>query len=127
MLNDTVELISPTRFRLQGRNSDMINIVGKRNSLAFLNQILINMPGVEDGVFCPHEVGPTDEAARLAAFVVAPTVTGADILATLRLHVDPVFLPRPLVFVESLPRDSNGKLAASALAALRTTHLASRI
>ncbi|MGP1628438.1 MAG: hypothetical protein ACTS5V_00745, partial [Giesbergeria sp.] len=126
-LNDTVELLSPTRFRLLGRNSDMINIVGKRNSLAFLNQLLLSIAGVEDGVFCTHETGAADEAARLVAFIVAPALTGADVLATLRQHVDPVFLPRPLVFVEALPRDSNGKLAASALAALRATHLAPRV
>ena len=125
-LNDQVELLSPTRFRLLGRNADMINIVGKRNSLAFLNQLLINLPGVEDCVFCTHGIGSADEAARLAAFVVAPARTGADILATLRLHVDPVFLPRPLVFVDALPRDANGKLPASALATLRATHLAPR-
>ena len=105
----------------------MINIVGKRNSLAFLNQLLLNTPGVEDCVFCTHEIGPADEAARLAAFIVAPELTNADILATLRQHVDPVFLPRPLVFVSALPRDSNGKLAASALAALRATHLAPKV
>lgn len=127
VLNDRVELLSPTRFHLLGRNADMINIVGKRNSLAFLNQTLINMPGVEDCVFCMHDIGSADEAARLVAFVVAPALTGADILAALRQQVDPVFLPRPLVFVDALPRDSNGKLAASALAALRATHLAPRI
>lgn len=127
MLNDQVELLSPTCFRLLGRNSDMINIVGKRNSLAFLNQLLINLPGVEDGVFCTHQSGPSDEAARLAAFVVAPTLTGTEILATLRQHVDPVFLPRPLIFVDALPRDSNGKLTAAALATLRANHLAPRI
>ncbi|WP_027996152.1 AMP-binding protein [Simplicispira psychrophila] len=126
-LNDAVELLSPTRFRLQGRNSDMINIVGKRNSLAFLNQLLLNLPGVKDGVFCTHDISTADETARLAAFIVAPTRTGTDILAALRQHVDPVFLPRPLVFVESLPRDANGKLPASALAALRATHLAPRV
>lgn len=123
-LNDVVELLSPTRFRLLGRNTDMINIVGKRNSLAFLNQLLLKLPGVEDGVFCMHESGPLDETPRLAAFVVAPSCTGADLLATLRQHVDPVFLPRPLVLVDTLARDSNGKLLASALAGLRATHLA---
>lgn len=125
-LNDVVELFSPTRFRLLGRNTDMINIVGKRNSLAFLNQLLLNLAGVEDGVFCMHENGSVDETPRLIAFVVAPSLTGADILVALRQHVDPVFLPRPLVFLASLPRDANGKLAASAMAGLRATHLAMR-
>jgi acyl-coenzyme A synthetase/AMP-(fatty) acid ligase len=125
-LNDVVELYSPTRFRLLGRNSDMINIVGKRNSLAFLNQLLLSLPGVVDGVFCMHESGSPEEAPRLVAFVVAPLRTGAEILAALRQHVDPVFLPRPLVLLETLARDTNGKLAASTLAQLRATHLGAK-
>jgi acyl-coenzyme A synthetase/AMP-(fatty) acid ligase len=125
-LGDAVELLSPTRFRLLGRNADMINIVGKRNSLAYLNQLLLSLHGVEDGVFCMHESGSTDGAPRLMAFVVAPSVTGANILAALRQHVDPVFLPRPLVFLDALARDGNGKLAASTLAELRATHLVAR-
>ena len=65
-LNDVVELLSPTRFRLLGRNSDMINIVGKRTSLAFLNQLLLSLSGVEDGVFSMHEGGSTEEALSAA-------------------------------------------------------------
>ena len=126
VLNDVLELHSPTRFRLLGRNSDMVNIVGKRSSLAFLNQLLASLPGVHDAVFSMLESTAPEESPRLAAFVVAPTLNSAGILATLRLHVDPVFLPRPLVFVAALERDSNGKIAASTLAALRATHLAPR-
>jgi acyl-coenzyme A synthetase/AMP-(fatty) acid ligase len=125
-LNDVVELLSPTRFRLLGRNSDMINIVGKRNSLAFLNQLLVSLPGVEDGVFCMQESGSTERAPRLVAFVVAPHLTGAGILAGLRQHIDPVFLPRPLVFLDTLARDASGKIAASTLAELRATYLSAK-
>jgi acyl-coenzyme A synthetase/AMP-(fatty) acid ligase len=123
ILNDVVELQSPSRFYLRGRNSDMINIVGKRNSLAYLNQLLQSLPGVEDGVFCMHDGETADDVSRLMAFVVAPTLTGAVIQASLRQHVDAVFLPRPLVFLSTLGRDANGKLTASTLATLRTQHL----
>lgn len=125
-LNDVVELQSPNRFHLLGRNSDMINIVGKRNSLAFLNQLLLSLPGVEDGIFCMHDGESADDVPRLMAFVVAPSLTSAAIQDSLRQHVDPVFLPRPLVFLSTLARDANGKLAASILAELRAKHLATR-
>lgn len=126
LLNDIVDLVSPSRFRLLGRNSDMINIVGKRNSLAFLNQLLQSLPGVEDGVFCMQEDSAQHESAspRLLALVVAPNLQGkgTEILAALREHVDPVFLPRPVLFVEALPRDANGKLSAVSLADLLAIH-----
>lgn len=125
-LNDVLDLHSPHRFTLLGRNSDMINVVGKRSSLAFLNQLLLGLPGVRDGVFCVHEASAAEDAMRLAAFVVAPGLTSADLLAALRPHLDAVFLPRPLVLVDALPRDANGKIAAAALAQLRATHLAPR-
>jgi acyl-coenzyme A synthetase/AMP-(fatty) acid ligase len=130
LLNDVVELIGASQFRLLGRNSDMINIVGKRSSLAFLNQLLQSLPDVEDGVFCMHESTSQQESGspRLLALVVAPKLQhkSADILTALRQHVDPVFLPRPVLFVDALPRDANGKLSAVALAELIARHLNAR-
>lgn len=126
VLNDVVELLSPHRFRLLGRNSDMINIAGKRSSLAFLNHLLTNIPGVQDGVICmPYNVSE-NETLRPAAFVVAPELESADILAALRLHVAPVFLPRPIIFIEHLQRDANGKIHASVVQSLIAEHLTQR-
>lgn len=123
VLTDVLELRSQSSFRLLGRHSDMINVVGKRSSLAFLNQLITSLPGVEDGVFCVHECDTGNDAARLVAFVVAPERGSAEILAALRLHVDPVFLPRPIVFVDSLQRDGNGKVPAAVMTALIAEHL----
>jgi len=36
----------------------------------------------------------------------------------LRQRLDPIFLPRPLIFLDSLPRNSTGKLPRSALQVL---------
>jgi acyl-coenzyme A synthetase/AMP-(fatty) acid ligase len=49
--------------------------------------------------------------------VVAPTLDEAKILASLRGAVDPVFLPRPLRRVDTLPRNAAGKLPREALLA----------
>lgn len=122
-LHDLVELEEGGRFRLIDRSSNLINVVGKRSSLGFLNQVLQGLPGVQDGVFCvPPDVAHHD-VTRLAAFVVAPGLTPADVLAGLRPHVDPVFLPRPIVMLDALPRDANAKLPAAALRALQAAHL----
>ena len=126
VLNDVVELVSSSRFRLLGRNSDMINIVGKRSSLAFLNNVITNIPGVQDGVFFMPENIPGNDVPRLAAFVVAPGLSFSDILAAMRLHVDPIFLPRPIVFLDALQRDGTGKIPSSVMATLIAEHLSQR-
>ncbi|WP_217424584.1 AMP-binding protein [Nitrogeniibacter mangrovi] len=108
-LGDRIELTGPGRFRLVGRNADLINIAGKRSSLAYLDRQLQAIDGVEDGAFhLPDESGR--EITRLAAFVVAPGLTAAQIVAALRTRIDPLFLPRPLVLLDRLPRNATGKL-----------------
>ncbi|MES2180523.1 MAG: beta-hydroxyacyl-ACP dehydratase, partial [Pseudomonadota bacterium] len=102
-------------FLLHGRTQDLINIAGKRSSLASLNHHLNAIEGVIDGAFfMPDEISH-DHVTRLSACVVAPSLTAAAVLAELRLRIDPVFLPRPLLFVQSLPRNSTGKLPRAAL------------
>ncbi|TDR77790.1 AMP-binding protein [Paludibacterium purpuratum] len=126
MLNDTVELLSPSSFRLVDRKANMVNVAGKRSSLSFLNATLAALPGVEDGVFCIPERHGAQDVERLAAFVVAPTLNRETLLAGLRAHIDPVFLPRPIVFVDSLPRDGNGKILARTLDTLIQQHILDR-
>ena len=63
-----------------------------------------------------------DEVTRLAACVVAPGLTADAVFAALRERVDPVFLPRPLIFVDALPRNTTGKLPRAALKRLFETH-----
>jgi acyl-coenzyme A synthetase/AMP-(fatty) acid ligase len=117
-INDVIEPSGENRFLLHGRTADLINIAGKRNSLAYLNVQLNAVPGVIDGsFFMPDGVAP-DGVTRLTAFVVAPELTPATLMAALRERIDPAFLPRPLVFVDALPRNATGKLPREALKAL---------
>ena len=109
-----------SRFLLHGRSADMVNIAGKRNSLAYLNHQLTAIPGVADGVFFLPEEGDPDGVTRLMAFAVAPGLTGAQIVEQLRSRIDPAFLPRPVVLVDRLPRQLTGKLPREALRALAT-------
>jgi acyl-coenzyme A synthetase/AMP-(fatty) acid ligase len=111
-----------TRFLLHGRTADMVNIAGKRNSIGYLNHHLTAIAGVEDGVFFLPDIVDGDGVTRLAAFVVAPALEPAEILARLRERLDPVFLPRPLVKVDRLPRQLTGKLTRESLLALARDH-----
>ncbi len=120
LMNDVIEPVADDLFLLHGRKSDMINIAGKRHSLAGLNHLLNALPGILDGAFyMPDETG---DVTRLAAAVVAPDMNAETLLSALREHLDPVFLPRPLLFVDALPRNSTGKLPRSALKALFEAH-----
>lgn len=113
LLQDVIEL-EGDGFRLNGRLADLVNIAGKRSSLAHLDRQLAAIDGVVDGAFLmPEESG--DGVTRLIAFVVAPGLSADSILAALRARIDAAFLPRPLVLVDALPRNSLGKLPREAL------------
>lgn len=114
-LADLVELEDDGRFHLRGRQADLLEIAGKRASLADLTRRLLAIPGVVDGVMVQLDAGPGHTVGRVAALVVSPTLDEATILAALRQSVDPVFLPRPLKRVDVLPRSEAGKLPRAEL------------
>jgi acyl-coenzyme A synthetase/AMP-(fatty) acid ligase len=121
-MSDLIEPITDERFLLHGRIADLVNIAGKRHSLASLNYLLNSIPGVVDGAFfMPDETG-SGKTSRLAACVVAPDMEANQLRAALREHVAPVFLPRPLLLVDALPRTRAGKLPRAALQALLHIH-----
>jgi acyl-coenzyme A synthetase/AMP-(fatty) acid ligase len=118
-LADIIELDTGERFLLHGRTADLVNIAGKRTSLAHLNYHLNSIEGVRDGAFVIPDQGGA-AVVRLTAYVVAPGLTRRGLMAALRRRVDAAFLPRPLHFVESLPRNETGKLPRESIAALDT-------
>jgi 3-hydroxymyristoyl/3-hydroxydecanoyl-(acyl carrier protein) dehydratase len=112
---DVLAVRDATSFTLRGRSADLVNVAGKRTSLAFLDQVLGALEGVEDGAFLAPDDADDARVKRLVAFAVAPSLRREALLAALREHIDPVFLPRPLHLVEALPRDPTGKLPREAL------------
>ena len=117
-IHDIIEPLGGGDFRLHGRSADMVNIAGKRSSIAYLNHQLCTIPGVLDGAFFAPDDDPGETVNRLMAFAVAPGVTPEALRRALRERIDPAFLPRPLVLLGELPRNATGKLPRSALAAL---------
>ena len=113
---DQIEIDTPASFRLLGRSSDMIKIGGRRASLAGLNLLLQDLPGLEDGVlYLPTTTNPTE---RLCLIYCGPALDRADVERWLRTRVDPAFLPRTFIRVDKLPRSESGKLPRHALDAL---------
>jgi acyl-coenzyme A synthetase/AMP-(fatty) acid ligase len=115
-LCDVIEITGAQEFLLHGRTADLVNVAGKRSSLGYLNAQLNAIPGVIDGAFFlrEDETGSTG-VTRLGAAVVAPGLSAASLTEQLRQLIDPVFLPRPLLMVQQLPRNATGKLPQQAL------------
>jgi len=112
-LLDQVDIDAAGRFTLLGRQADLIKIAGRRASLAGLNALLQEMPGLTDGVFyLPASGSPTE---RLCLIHAGPALDRAATEQWLRARLDPVFLPRTLIHVERLPRSDSGKLPRQAL------------
>lgn len=115
VLADLVALHDDGRFRLRGRNTDLLEIAGKRASLGDLTHKLLAVSGVRDGMVFQLDDTDTMGVRRIAALAVAPGMSAAAILDALRGSIDPVFLPRPLKLVDALPRSETGKLPRAAL------------
>jgi len=115
VLADLVELAEGGRFLLRGRNADLLEIAGKRASLGDLTRRLLAVPGVRDGAVFQLDEADRSGVQRIAALAVAPGLSPSAILDALRQAIDPVFLPRPLKLVDTLPRSETGKLPRAAL------------
>jgi acyl-coenzyme A synthetase/AMP-(fatty) acid ligase len=117
ILPDVLESRGPRDFVLRGRHSDMIEVAGKRASLSDIARRICSVPGVEDAVaFQTQNAAGT--VSRVAALVVSRGVTERQIATALAATLDAVFLPRPLVLVDNIPRDAVGKVSRARLLAL---------
>lgn len=116
-LHDVIEMLPGNRFTLHGRTADMLNVAGKRASLADLNIKLNQIEGVRDGVIFDPSDG-SEGVTRLVAMVSAPGIDEKDIIDALKTKIDPAFVPRPVYRVEALPREKTGKLSRKKLLAM---------
>lgn len=117
LLQDIIAVHADHSFTVVGRHGDLVEVAGKRASLAELTRRLISLPGVEDAIM----LQPATESGgvrRCAALVVAPGLSAREVLRRFRREVDAAFLPRPLVVVPALPRNQVGKLSMERVLAL---------
>ena len=116
-LQDKLEFINANQFRLVGRENDMIDIAGKRGSLAEINRLLASFSGISDGVVIfPQQNRPVP---RLIAIVALKTGFSSENLRDyFQTHLDAAFIPRPILCVDELPREESGKLSAKRINSL---------
>lgn len=117
---DVLEIAGEDEFLLHGRTADLIDVAGKRSSFGYLNAQLTAIPGVIDGAFFwkDQDGGCITGVARLAAAAVAPGMSASTLIEHLRQRIDPAFLPRPLLMVDRMPRNTTGKLPQQLLRTL---------
>jgi acyl-coenzyme A synthetase/AMP-(fatty) acid ligase len=120
-LTDLIEILADGRFRLLGRREDLVKVGGKRSSLAGLTSTLLEIDGVCDGAFVMPASSVAD-AARPYAIVAAPGLSAKAIVTALRQRIDPAFIPRRVIMVDSLPRNALGKLLKSRIEELLSVH-----
>jgi acyl-coenzyme A synthetase/AMP-(fatty) acid ligase len=119
-MDDAAELLEDGRFVLRGRLDRVVKVEGKRLSLPQLEQLLGRHEWV--GAACAI----TLPGAQRLGVAIVPTPAGSAALQrdgargvreVLRRHLarelDPTLLPRSFRFVEALPYDERGKLAAT--------------
>lgn len=113
VLPDVIEQETDGRFRLLGRRGEMVSVAGKRSSLAALNAVLLETEGLSDGVVLQHRTEGDD---ILCVIAVLGDLNESDakpaIRRQFRQHLDPVFTPKRMAFVERLPRSGTGKIMA---------------
>jgi len=112
-LLDEIVVEANGSFTLLGRKADLIKIAGRRASLAGLNLVLQDLPGLGDGVFYLPATG--DPTERLCLIYSGPPLDRAATRRWLRARLDPVFLPRDFIRLERMPRSETGKLRLHSL------------
>lgn len=118
LLSDRFTITSNGRFRLLGRASDMVKVAGKRESLANLNNLLLSIEGVEDGLIYDPKHYDQPSNGRLAALVVAPNLSHQQLRSQLTKKIDAAFMPRPIRSIAELPRSATSKLSHQAVSQL---------
>lgn len=118
LLQDIIEMRADRSFTVVARHSDLIEVAGKRASLADLTRRLAGLPGVQDAIVFQPAAADDAKVRRCAALVVAPGLSAREVLRRFRQQVDPAFLPRPLVVVPALPRNEVGKMPMERMLAL---------
>lgn len=118
LLSDRFEGVGGSQYQLLGRASDMVKVAGKRESLANINNRLLGVEGVVDGLIYNPEHYQQPATGRLAALVVAPDISDQQLRSELAKVIDAAFLPRPIRRVSKLPRADTSKLSQHAVVEL---------
>ena len=105
----------PGGFRIVGRESDVINVAGKKVNPLEIERVLAQFPGVREAVVCGVEVPSRGE--EICALVAASESPDAPALRRhCATHIAPWKVPRRFVTVPEIPRNARGKISRKEIA-----------
>jgi len=111
---ERAELLKDGSFSYLGRADGIVKVGGKRISLLEVENIARQIPGVDDAVAFAQPVASL-RGTEICLVATPRTLTREELKSALRKELDPVFLPRKLRLLDSLPRDERGKLKRASL------------
>jgi len=105
----------PLGFRIVGRESDVINVAGKKVNPLEIERVLAQFPGVREAVIC----GVPDPARgeKICALVAAEEVLEIPALRRhCAAHIASWMVPQRFLFVPEIPRNARGKISRTEIA-----------
>ena len=115
---DRIRIISSHAFEFLGRASDLLKVGGKRYSSKALVAAIEKIEGVEDAVvFVPNERSSGGPSALVVGGVDAKMLR-----KLLSREVEASFVPRPIICVDEIPRNSIGKIDNKKLNEIYLSH-----
>jgi len=92
-MQDVIERQPGNRFVIRGRNADMVDVAGSARRLRISRGGYAQSRGADAVVFQP-DAAERPSCPRVAALVVAPTLTVESIAEQIGHSVDSAFIPR---------------------------------
>ena len=104
-------------FKIVGRISDVINVVGKKVNPAEVEAHLLRFSGVRQAVVFGRPAGAGLRNEEVTACVVAsPQVSEADLLQFCRAALSPWQIPKRIFILDTIPMNERGKIGRRDLA-----------
>ena len=106
----------PMGFRIVGRESDVINVAGKKVNPLEIERVLAQFPGVNEAVVCG--VANPARGQKICALVAAEEALEIPSLRRhCAAHIASWMVPQHFVFVLEIPRNARGKISRPEIAA----------
>ena len=115
--DDLAEIRENGEVVLTGRASELINIAGRKVNPREVEQVLLQIDGVQQAKAYGEPAGARGEVVA-AAIVARPDVTRDQVREFCRARLAPHKVPRIIKLIDAIPLDDRGKVRRSALAEL---------